>query len=234
MNASSEDSVPLLLTAPAIRRPGFTLIELLTVIAIIGILAAITMSAVGKARASAHAAKCGSNVRQIATMTAVWAQDNNDWVPQACWAWKSLPSYMRVTNLRSVGYKDPVGTCGAVDDGVTYPPHYGLNSQLASAATNTAYYEHGFYKFSRVLTSRTILFAETKWVSGWSFNASFVTDAAPASGGRTGAYLAENTTFDARHNGKGYVAYADGHVALRTPSELAVTNPSPWRQGINQ
>ena len=50
-------------------------------------------------------------------MTAVWAQDNNDWVPQACWAWKSLPSYMRVTNLRSVGYKDPVGTCGAVDDG---------------------------------------------------------------------------------------------------------------------
>jgi prepilin-type N-terminal cleavage/methylation domain len=235
MNVSRKKTV-LSRFLPAARRSGFTLIELLTVIAIIGILAAITITAVGRVRASAQAARCGSNIRQMATLASLLAQENRDWVPQACWAWKTLPAgYTRVPNLRTVGYRDAVGTCGSVTDDVTFAPHYGLNGQLASAANNTVYYEHGYYRFSKILNSRAILFAETKWVSGWAFNATLVTDAAPASGGRTAAYLATNTTFDARHNGKGYVAYADGHIGLRTAAELAVTSPvDPWKAGILQ
>ncbi len=47
------------------QRPGFTLVELLTVIAIIGILVALIIPAVGKAKELAQMQKASSNLRQI-------------------------------------------------------------------------------------------------------------------------------------------------------------------------
>lgn len=66
-----------------LRRPraGFTLIELLTVIAIIGILAAIIVPTVGKVRRTAQNAVCTSNLRQVATAMQMYANDNKRYLP---------------------------------------------------------------------------------------------------------------------------------------------------------
>ncbi len=67
----------------ALPARAFTLIELLTVIAIIGILAAILIPTVSAVRDSARAANCASNMRQIGQAAYMYAEDNDGWAPPA-------------------------------------------------------------------------------------------------------------------------------------------------------
>ena len=56
---------------------GFTLVELLIVVSIIGLLMAILLPSLRKAREQARTAVCGSNLRQIALANELYANDNN-------------------------------------------------------------------------------------------------------------------------------------------------------------
>ena len=137
---------------------GFTLIELLVVIAIIAILAAILFPVFAKAREKARQTKCISNQRQIALAVQMYAQENNEILPQSSTFWSSIgvptavfacPSKKTLQNGyvfpdvwggKSLGEMPSAESCVIVADG-----EMKSSSLIAGAQQNVAYIDQMDY-----------------------------------------------------------------------------------------
>lgn len=110
------------------RLAAFTLIELLTVIAVIGILAAILIPVTSRVRASAKQSKCGANLRTVHQGFNLYAADNKGFYPAARFhATQSNPALGR-RNSNS-------GSFGNHWEG-ELKPYVGVNLRTVASATS--------------------------------------------------------------------------------------------------
>lgn len=235
---------------PHRHRSAFTLIELLTVIAIVGVLAAILVPVAGRARLAARTAASTSNLRQLATATHAYVADNRGFFPPGIshdnntfWhggrasasapfeparGWLG-PYYRNASGLKRCPVFATLGNVVApVFDGGA--GEYGYNAAyLAGPPPSDGAEPHRPTAFARLpRPSRTVLFTSSALaVRSAGSVQEYAFSPPPNDHTETGALgidLQPGTHF--RFNGKALVAWCDGRVSAESP------NPDAW-PGLN-
>jgi prepilin-type processing-associated H-X9-DG protein len=208
------------------------LIELLTVIAIIGILAAILIPVVGKARESARAAKCVGNLRGVGVGVVAYIEEN-DYTLKAfrggdpsTGIWSRLLYNQGYFGPRNEALFCPSGDQRGLTVNTWYWFTYGLNMFDSRAystipeGTNTNMYTMNLNQIEDA--TRYLLLADSYWEGN----------------GRQVFRLWEDThnpngAIQLRHGGRANVFFLDGHIESVDGRRLTRLDP-PVRGGYDE
>ena len=200
---------------------GFTLIELLTVVAIIGILAAIIIPTVGAAQAKAKEAGCASNLRQIHGGVMLYGQDNRGCLPLVAgaqsWA-NALQTYINAAATADSKEEVTVFACGSDDIDRTNNQikacSYGLNAYVHVGGDVTIATQKRFTRITN--PAQTVLVGDAWGASNTVVQA---------------ASLSQFPGDFHRGHHSNYV-YADGHVGVLKVADMTVVDADTGRAAL--
>jgi len=228
-------------------RRAFTLIELLVVIAIIGILAAMLLPALNKAREKANAASCLSNMHQWALAIGMYNDDWNEYYPYdgtfLCGGdvWTDvLPPYVGAPTLCSLYNAVPSKAPGPGTKSIyicpsakkPYTPSVSnlyFNYAISTCLHETGATHVGFRRDRMVSPSTTFIFVEEP-------------ESDPTFGVTNGKYIAEDpaqVTYNestARHSGGLNFVFGDGHcewISVANYCRQCPANAGGWSDSSN-
>ncbi len=214
------------------KKASFTLVELLVVIAIIGILAAMLLPALQKAKGQALLIACSNNVKTLGLAATMYAMENDDYLPtydngnvSSDWRLRYIKWHDYVYPYMGGG-SEVIQGCSLIDGSYPKPAfacpsqattlkyHYGLNYYLGRSSSDG---NQNQYIGKLTKPSERAMIIDRDNSSGSSKSYILETDTAYAL---------------ARHESKRNVAFVDGHVETRRFSAIP-TNRNGYFWGRN-
>jgi prepilin-type N-terminal cleavage/methylation domain-containing protein/prepilin-type processing-associated H-X9-DG protein len=192
---------------------GFTIIELLAVIAVIGILAAILISAIGSIRENAKISQSTSNLRQMGTYVNLYSMANGGELPIDTFG---TPRNW-INALWDLAYPDrdlvwtPDSQGRVLPNTIFYSPLMETDKARAGAVVRS----YGWNAHARGHFTRT--------AGAWPLQANVQYPGRSILVGDTtnsSTISATNNQVNFRNNGQAAFLFVDGHVELRNPDEV--------------
>jgi len=202
---------------------SFTLIELLVVIAIIAVLVAILLPALGRARETARAVSCSSNLHQLGALYQIYANEYTDWLPLSLDTSPGTGNRMWRIVLPRLYFSGQAASEVPIFHCPSQPSHqgspgfdYGMNAYINN--TWGGWFPGYFYQMGTLPDhAKTVIVTENNYIN-YVENSTVV----PWLWAGSGAQI------NPRHNQKVNILFADSHVG--TYGGYPITAGVPWEQ----